>query len=69
MKWSAMCFTLLLCHLRQKYSDTRQKRPLSFEALDCTTIAVNNIFHIVLPAYIKIVVLLLAKGINNQAFN
>jgi hypothetical protein len=47
----------------------RQRRPLSFEALVCTTIAVNNIFHIVLPANIKIDVLLLAKGINYQAFN
>jgi len=44
-------------------------KTLSFEALVCTTFAVNDIFHIVLPAYIKIVVLLLAKGINNQAFN
>jgi len=51
------------------YSATRQRRPLSFEALVCTKIAVNNIFHIVLPANIKIVVLLLAKGINKQAFN
>jgi len=47
----------------------RQRRPLSFEALVCTTTAANNVFHIVLPANIKIVVLPLAKGINNQAFN